>query len=277
MKNWSIIAKYFFAIVPLIGIFVFLLGQSIDLLSDPESFWTIAVGNKAEKFEENFYEKLLSWNLAQQMLFLFCRNFLTFTTIINLATSVFWIYSIKNHKAEGTGKFDNYKYALIILCGTFWITLFYNMSLTVTGATKFMKWYNYISWLTEHSIPQIAMLIYFFAFYKKINVTTNNKNIVLMWASTISVVTGYLVFFTITGLICQAVGSFPFFGDMSSTGHYPYDILDLTSANKRVNLPGLTPITQWLACIFGFSAVNSVYFVGGYFICRKQGLNNVTN
>ncbi|WP_166508690.1 hypothetical protein [Spiroplasma chinense] len=275
IENIKLGFKYFFAITPLIGIVVFAIGQSIDLFSNPDTFWVKSVLDRKDLFEDNFFEKLTSWNVGEKLLFLFCRNFLTFTTMINVASSCFWIYSIKNHSKEGSGRFDNYRYGIMIMGGILWIAFFYNLSLSVTGAIKVMKWYTYVSWLTEHSIPQFSMVIYFLVFYKKVNVTRDKKQIAILWAETVAVVSGYLVFFTITGAISQATNSFPFFADMSSTGHYVYDFLDMTKANTRVNLGFLNPLSQWFLAIILFSTTQTLYFIGTYFLARKQSVQNV--
>lgn len=77
----------------------------------------------------------------------------------------------------------------------------------------------------------------------------------------------------LTGMFFQAVHAFPFFGDMSGTGHYPYDFIDMFHNKGNYAQAIGIKINNWVQLIVilaTFLITQSLYFVMVYFPARHQ-------
>ncbi|ARU91074.1 hypothetical protein SCLARK_00322 [Spiroplasma clarkii] len=138
-----------------------------------------------------------------------------------------------------------------------------------------MVWYNYFAWTLLHGFPQLVGIIYLVCFYQKYEIPLESKQVWKLWGFSLIPLFGYLTFFMLSGMFFQVTNLFPFFGDMSGTGHYPYDFIDLFHKKGNyaaaLGLP-INNATQLLIIYLFFLLTQSLYFVIMYFPARHQFL-----
>ncbi|AHI53328.1 hypothetical protein [Spiroplasma culicicola] len=242
-KKIEIWLLYFAAIVPIVSIIFFAIGISIDYFSDKELYWKELLGDNQE-----ILDKVNQFNLIDSLVYLFCRNFLTFTTIGNILCSTIILLKLLKKK-------DSYLLNVIYCVSIFWIVGIYNLGLFFKKIFNF-KWYQWMSLICQHSIFLIiGFIIQIKTLFRQ--QYTNIKSINVYLIAQFMIV-GYVLFFTFTGYLMWQFDAKPFFAGMSFTGYFPYPFLDIVPGVKPTIFFWLTPVSQYILAFIAFLITNQL-------------------
>ncbi|ATG97686.1 hypothetical protein [Mesoplasma lactucae] len=271
-KDWKFWFKLIVGIIPLVAIVVFFFGGGAPLFNDPAKYWSeVFTPDRVNDFQPDLIARVEGWSKSQNIGYWISRNLFMFTTIANIMQSVFLINSAVHHRNEGLGKFDNWKTGIIVVNAMWWVILMYNVSLLFSGAISYMKWYNYVSWLCEHSVVPFLGIIYILFFYRKVDTDYNKKPAMFRFEQMIYSLLPLIIYFVVfesLGFILKATDAMPIFGDMSSTGWWPYEFMDPTDTQTRIHKPLSNAAEQMALAYVGSLAEQVAFFWVFYGISR---------
>ncbi|WP_342269060.1 hypothetical protein [Spiroplasma endosymbiont of Aspidapion aeneum] len=240
LSNWKFWYKLILGVAPLLSISLFITGQYLDF-KNGLILPTLSKEKLNEKFDSNLLILLTNYvsnhENGKLFLYVFFRNILLITTIVNIFVSLFLINSAINQKNEGNGKLDNANIAYVIMFLSIFVVIFYNLSRIFDYSSNSLKWYTIISWIIEHSVVSILFMIYFILFYNKQDFEVDNTKKWINKSLWFGFVMFYMFISVIIGIILNSSGAkFHIYGTMSPSGYFPYSFLDVVSGQKSLSI-----------------------------------------